>query len=233
MRGFSATRAGEVLHRAAQMTTGTRSGTGRVRLIGGKVTVAVLGALLAVAVVHLWPKSSSGSPTVVLQWENEFLLDGGALSDTEVGLVKVWAVHTLRQAYSGFAVELSERDGTNVIHVRDACTHPRCAPDTAGETWPLSKSSNVYYSVLAERALHYAKERPRDRTGVLMGLGQGIGATAAHEFAHEWPLGMPTIDQRRDQGGYDYYTFDRYQHFYGQLHWTEPSLQFLRKHLRY
>jgi hypothetical protein len=204
-----------------------------VRLIGGKATLAFFGALLAVAVASLWPKSSSGVPTIALQWENDFLLDGRALSHAEIGLVKLWADHTLRRAYSGLAVEVSQRDGTNVIHVRNACTHPRCAPDTAGETWPLSKSSNVYYEVLAQRALRYVKDRAGGRTVVLMGLGQGIGATAAHEFAHEWPLDLPTIDQRHDEGGYDYYTFDRYQHFYGQLHWTEPSLEFLRKHLRY
>ncbi len=69
------------------MASGTESRTGRTRLIGGRVTLAVLGALLTVAVAGLWPKSSSGVPTVVLQWENQFLLDGRALSDAEVRLV--------------------------------------------------------------------------------------------------------------------------------------------------
>ncbi len=211
----------------------TRDRTGRVRLIGGRVTFAAIAALSAVAVMNLWPKSSFGIPTVVLRWENEFTLDERALSEAEIGLVKLWAVHTLRRAYSGFAVEVSDRDGTNIIHVRNACTRARCEPDSAGDTWPLSKSSNVYYGVLAKRALGHARERSGDRMHVLIGLGQGIGATAAHEFAHEWPLRMPTVDQRRDEDGYDYYTFDRYQHFYGQLHWTESSLKLLQKNLRY
>jgi hypothetical protein len=126
-----------------------------------------------------------------------------------------------------------ERDGTNIIHIRDVCTHVRCDADSAGDTWPLSKSSNVYYSVLAKRALSHATGQRNDRMHVLMGLGQGIGATAALELGHEWPIGMPTVDQRHDEGGYDYYTFDRYHHFYGQLHWTEASLTLLQKNLRY
>ena len=169
----------------------------------------------------------------MLKWENTFTLDGRVLSDTEIELVKLWAVHTMRRAHSGFAIELSKRDGTNIIHIRDVCTHVRCDADSAGDTWPLSKSSNVYYSVLAKRALSHATGQRNDRMHVLMGLGQGIGATAAHEVGHEWPIGMPTVDQRHDGGGYDYYTFDRYHHSYGQLHWTEASLTLLRKNLRY
>ncbi len=40
----------------------------------------------------------------MLQWENEFTLGGRALSDDEIGLVKFWAVHTMRRAYSGLRV---------------------------------------------------------------------------------------------------------------------------------
>lgn len=215
------------------MLASIRDRADRVRLIGGKAALVAMAALTALAVVYVWPKSTFGVATVALQWENTFALDGRPLDETEIAVVKLWAAHTMRRAYSGFAVEVSEGHGTNVIHIRDACAQPECDADSAGDTWLFSKSSNVYYNVLARRALSHGKQQNGDRMQVLRGLGQGIGATAAHELGHEWPIRMPSVDQRHDKNGYDYYSFDRPEHFYGQLHWTEDSLKLLRKSLRY
>jgi RHS repeat-associated protein len=199
-------------------------------VVGGIATLA------AATYVYLLPRSErplvsgGGLRVVSLVWSNDFLLPtsrGGTssadvVSPSEVAEVKLWTYQTMRLAYSGWAVVISEGGGTNRIVINQAY------PNSAGDTRPFASTSDVNLNQLAAMArTHTPAGAPR--TELLAALGRGIGATAAHEFAHQ----MGVDHQDHDAFSYDYDSADVPQHFYGQLHWTGSARTILERKLRY
>ena len=101
-------------------------------------------------------------------------------------------------------------------------------PNNAGDTRPFASTSDVNFNQLAGMAKsHTPAGTPRAE--FLAALGRGIGATAAHEFAHQ----VGVDHQNYDAFAYDYDSADVPQHFYGQLHWAGPARRILEGKLRY
>jgi RHS repeat-associated protein len=206
--------------------------TGQFTLVEAGILAAVI-AVLAGAYLHSYPASQnifgSGSRIYVVsfEWQNEFTLGGGRFTAEEVELVKLWTYQTMRLAYSGYRVLVSEGGrGTNRMIVKRGGAYN----DYAGSTILGSIASEINYDLLADRALNYAPNK-QDRREIAAGIGRGVGATAAHEFGHQ--VGLRWMDTTRDPNTYDFHSSDRFSQYYGQLHWLPQNLAELQKKVSY
>jgi hypothetical protein len=192
--------------------------------------VAIVATLAAVTYAHFMPRSQnpfgSGLHLVAFDWRNRFTLGKGELTPEEVEVVKLWTYQTVRLAYSGFAVTVSEGGGTNRMVVKQSGS----LGGYAGSTLLGQAASEIGYDILENHARFYAPNK-NDRRGIAAGIGRGIGATAAHELAHQ--VGVPWMDQTRDPNGYDFHSSDRFSQYYGQLHWIPANIPELQKRLGY
>jgi RHS repeat-associated protein len=195
------------------------------------VTIVAIVATLAVATfTHFMPRSQnpfgSGLHVLAFDWRNRFTLGKGELTSEEIEIVKLWTYQTARLAFSGFAVTVSEGGGTNRMIVKQS----ESVGGYAGSTLLGQAASEIGYDVLESRARYYAPNKS-DRREIAAGIGRGIGATAAHELAHQ--VGVPWMDQTRDPNGYDFHSSDRFSQYYGQLHWIPANIPELQKRLGY
>jgi RHS repeat-associated protein len=205
--------------------------TGEFSVVTVAAVTAIVGTLAAIATVQaLSPRSQrfgflgGGVAIVSFSWQNQFVLGREQLDATDVETIKLWAYQTMRQAFSGLTVSLSEGSGTNYITVND--NYP---PGNAGDTRLFfARTSDVNFGILAGLARSYTPPGTA-RSELMAAIGRGVGATSAHEFAHQMQVGH----QDFDANAYDYDSADNAQHFYGQLHWTPGAWQRLQQRLSY
>jgi hypothetical protein len=67
-----------------------------------------------------------------------------------------------------------------------------------------------------------------NRHDIVLGLARGLGASAAHEFGHQKNF---VDDNGTDPYSYDYYTAERSQEYFDDLHWTQPAWDKMKKNL--
>jgi hypothetical protein len=164
-------------------------------------------------------------------------LDTASLNDSDKSAIKRHALETLRRAYASFDVRFAEgASGARLIRVEDTpyISDPQqlIGFGAAGVTYPLSTVSSVRVDVLWNAEMAAARctditHCTRTRTELLNGLGQGIGATAAHELGHEAAFGFAT-DQHCDDC-YDGNSSTGYTHFFGNKHWSDRAMQMMRR----
>jgi hypothetical protein len=84
---------------------------------------------------------------------------------------------------------------------------------------------SVSFRTLGSQAVGNA---PRDatRARIIEAIGQGIGRTAAHEFAHQILVSV-NLHDTKDPDSYENGISDRPSQFYGALHWAfaKPQLE--------
>ena len=195
-------------------------------------SLVVVGTVLTISAIsylgYQYYKWKNSTVFLGVEWRNLWTLgydDKQAsfnyLSDEEISIVKMSAYEELRKAVSGFKVVVTEGGGTNKIIVSPELGVCGSTPNFA------STVSKVYYQKQDSNARSYSKERGiTDKGQILIALGKGIGATAAHEFSHQ--MGFPS-DPLTDRLSWDYGSCDRPEHYFEELHWSTPALENLRK----
>ncbi len=153
---------------------------------------------------------------------------GGPVTEQEWMIVKAESTSVLKGAFAGFPLTISaSRDAFWRLRVR-LTTPGRHKVPVAGETRALGRfgaSSDINFDVLALAAITYAPEGA-SRDTILRGIGRGIGRTAAHELAHAILGPSAVMDQATDEDSFEFHSFARPAHFYGEPHWTaaRPAL---------
>lgn len=148
---------------------------------------------------------------------------GGPITEAEAADVQGLARRELQAAFAEFAITITHRREAfwrvavgSMVPVRRRAPFP-----AAGETWAMGRFggySHVGSRVLAHSALTYAP-LGASREEILRGIGRGIGRTAAHELAHAI-LGPSSVMDTRDELSYEFHSFAREAHYYGDLHWS-------------
>jgi RHS repeat-associated protein len=202
--------------------------SGRSVLTAGLVGIGI-GVTLAAIASLAWRPARTSTEQVSISYQNKFTIrlgngKDGDLSGSEVELVKTWFRFGFYQAFSGLGVQLLEGGNSqHRVEVLDDC----CGGD-AGVTdgW----RSKVSYAAVASRAREYAGTRPRDE--VVRGMGYGLAAIVAHEVFHQYT--GAELHNLNDETTYDHHMPLRSpSKFYGQPHWSEGALHFLRKRLAF
>lgn len=179
---------------------------------GFGVTVAVVAVLAAASYVTWLPNSQGlfGGARIVVadfRWDNDFtiLTDDGidALSLAETEQVKLWALQTLRLAYSGYRIQVAEGGGTNHLFVKN---RSELDPRHCGDTLFNQVASDISYGCAQNIAYQFREYVSGDRSQIVAGIGRTIGFVAAHELGHQ--LRLPQMDQNRNPEYYDYYAAD-------------------------
>jgi RHS repeat-associated protein len=193
------------------------------------VGLAVASIIAAITVIGVVYKLTRPMPTrfVSFEWKNKWTFRNENLSIEEIQETKNLALESFRMAFVGFGVVVTNGQGGNRIIV-DGFS----GGSEVGMTPPLQNYSYVYYDdirILADRIGHDCGIDERNE--VLRGIGKGIGRVAAHEFGHQ---GFPTftIHNTDDPNSYDYRDGgDTWALYYGELHWSERSLEGMRRDL--
>jgi RHS repeat-associated protein len=156
-------------------------------------------------------------------WRNTWSYEGDNMfSESEVATIKYIAQETVKEAFLGFRVIISEGGGTN-----KAIVTPQL--DNCGQTaFVGSNNSKLSYPTIRNAALRYAQQRGlTSRSSIVEALGRGIGATAAHEFNHQFGYGGESNNPQT----YDYFSCDTPEHFFDKLHWSDNALQSIKKNV--
>ncbi|MGE3512989.1 MAG: proteasome assembly chaperone 4 family protein [Vicinamibacterales bacterium] len=155
---------------------------------------------------------------------------GGPIDKEEASRIQRLARRELEQAFAGMPIRITARaDAFWRVSVSALLPTRRRSPfPAAGETWPMGRFggvSHVSFRVLAHAALRYAPAGA-SRDEILLGVARGVGRTAAHELAHAILGPSPTMDGRDDEESYEFHSFARAAHYYGELHWNDarPAL---------
>jgi hypothetical protein len=198
------------------------------------VTRCVLSVVLA-AVSAASCRSRPEPVAVNVVFVNTWKVGGEVLSAGEQAQVKRAALATMRGAFAGFDVTVSDGSSrVRVIRVEDT-PYGRMQFGAAGVTYPAAHVSSVRFDVLAN--LELASVQCRDfahcaamsRDRLLEGLGHGVGATAAHELGHQ--AGFRFGLDSRCGDCYDSSDSSSYTHFFGPLRWSDRALQIMRRTL--
>ena len=160
---------------------------------------------------------------------------GGPLTAQEIAAIRQISRAEVERALADLRINLTDNQNAfwrvSVVGTTGGNPTFKMPFASAGESHvfgPLGSWGSVGFLILAHNAIEYA---PPDasRRAIVEGIGRGIGRAAVHEFAHQ-ALGLDNlahIDNRTDQGSYEYGNADRASQYYGQLHWTTawPILQ--------
>lgn len=176
---------------------------------------------------------SPGRPvTVGILFESPWMLGHEALSASDESLVRRRALETLRDAFEGFDVRIVEGGaGDRLIRIEDtpfaSTSRDYSTFGAAGVTYPAARVSSVRRDVLFNEELAALHCRDiagcaKSREEVLEGLGQGVGATAAHELGHQRDFGF-AVDSRCGDC-YDGRSSSGAAHFFGELRWSDRAL---------
>jgi RHS repeat-associated protein len=191
---------------------------------------AVVGIITVIAAIsyggYLYYKSLRTSVRASWVWENNWTSpdEKGLLNDGEIQIVKQTAYATFKRAYTGFNVDSIEGLGGNrEIHIS------RLLDEGVGNTYPSSKSSTVFYPNMVSTLLQVVRTNRlvKNRAELIEALGNGIGATAAHELGHQASLGFTTHISA--QGFYDTKGLDgtSTDHFFGVLRWSPEAIELI------
>jgi hypothetical protein len=190
--------------------------------------VAVVLAISAVAC------GGRGPVTVSIEFRNSWTIGGVPLAAAEQRVVRSAAVGTLRAAFSAFDVRVAEDDriASHRIVVSDT---PYSAPmyfGGVGLTRATAADSSVHadglfsaeLTVLGCESMLRCAAKTREK--LVVGLGVGIGATAAHELGHQ--RGLAFTHHAACDSCYDSATSTSFTHFFGRKHWSPDSLHAMR-----
>jgi hypothetical protein len=203
--------------------------------MAGQIRILATALTLALSVVSCRRPPVNVDVVFATSWK----FDTASLIDSDQSSIKRHALETLRHAYAGFDVRFAEgATGARLIRVEDTpyVSNPQqlIGFGAAGVTYPLSTVSSVRVDVLwnAEMAAAGCTDIThctRTRTELLNGLGQGIGATAAHELGHQAAFGFAT--DLPCEECYDGNTSTSFNHFFGNKHWSDRAMQMMRRAL--
>jgi RHS repeat-associated protein len=171
---------------------------------------------------------------VQMRWDTAFrdFNSSNSLSSAEIQDVKSTAKTEFERAYRGFNVEIDETAERKIIINDDWGSGMGTSGGTEnGSTAPagFSATSFVYYNVLkfGINEINSKMGLNKSRSELVHGLGQGIGATAAHELGHQ--ANLEYISHNVTQGYYDSKETTAEgggdTHFFGQLKWTPEALE--------
>jgi len=172
-----------------------------------------------------------------MAFHNSWTIGGVRLSDDEQRRVRDVAIHTLRQAFSGFDVVVVD-DGVTAPHRIIVEDTPYSSPmyfSGVGVTAPTSTVSSVRADGLfgAELSVVGCESMTRcpakTREQLVTGLGVGIGATAAHELGHQ--RGLAFTRHAACDDCYDSARSTSYAHFFGRKRWSEDAVRIMRSRL--
>ncbi len=175
---------------------------------------------------------------VSMSFGNSWTIAGERLTADEQRSVRDAAVRTLHEAFAGFDVEIveAERGAPHKILVEDT---PYSAPmyfSGVGVTLPTTTVSSVRADGLLGAELSVIGCESVTRCGaktrqeLLIGLGVGIGATAAHELGHQ--RGLDFTRHAACDDCYDSARSTSYTHFFGRKRWSGEALRIMRLRLR-
>jgi hypothetical protein len=144
---------------------------------------------------------------------------GGHLSPVEIAVIKRVANEEVRRAFRGYRVVISgtPRSFWRVAVIKEMGFKLPWAGATVS-LGPLGGLGRVAFTSLAINALSNAPPAAT-RQEIVVGIGRGIGHAAIHEFAHQI-LGSGLLQESSDKTAYECETADRFEQYYGQLHWT-------------
>lgn len=191
-------------------------------------------ALIGVSILSCGPRR----PIVVaVTFTTNWTFGGRSFDARDRALVEETALRTLREAFTGFAVDFVEQpDGDRVIRVEDtpAATnrHQLISFGATGVTYPFSRLSSVRIDVLFNNELAVLKcgrgtPCSKGEAELLEGLGRGVGATAAHELGHQAELGFTHDIDCADC--YDGQSSTSYTHFFGVKHWSDAAMSRMKR----
>jgi hypothetical protein len=187
-------------------------------------------------VIAAW---SCGARTirVGVAFENTWRVGNDTLTDQEQLIVRQRALQTLRQAFGGFGVAVTDgRDADRLVIVDTgfvAGLGPAGQPAPVGETFPFARASSVHLdetfrTLMAVTGCSAMIGCPaRTRAELVDALGVGIGSTAAHELGHQ--VGLRFAVDSRCADCYDSHTSNTYQHFFGTKHWSDQAMTIMRR----
>jgi len=194
-------------------------------LMAGLVVAGIVAAIAIIGFIWIF-KSKIPTPIVTFEWRNDWsYVTRPDLDSSEIDEVKRFTIETFRGAFSraGFGVVVSAGGGTNKIII---------SPDLGagtGSTRPFSSVSEVYYPVIRSAAGRYATQlNITNRHDIVLGIARGLGAAAAHEFGHQKNF---VFDNGTDPYSYDYYSGERPQEYYEDLHWTQQAWDSMKSNL--
>lgn len=145
---------------------------------------------------------------------------GGAIRPEEQSQIESIARAELERAYAGLRIRFTSQPSAlyRVSVVQDI---PARALPVAGASRRLPLGGGigeVSFRTLGSQAVANAP-RGATRAGIVEAIGNGIGRTAAHEFAHQI-LTNVNLHDTKDQDSYENGISDRPSQFYGTLHWA-------------
>lgn len=204
--------------------------------------MAVIGSVLLLAAAWLWILAARSNhhvidagfwfePVTYELTEPEAGRLGGAITEQEMTNIATAASSEIARAFAGLRIKFSDRrDATYRVRVVQELHNPRApwAVGPAGESRAitgLGGQGTLNFHNLANNAIAHAPPSA-DRATMIVAIGKGIGAAAAHEFAHQL-LGMAPIHDTTDVQSYEYRSADRREQYYSELHWdiAWPLLQ--------
>jgi hypothetical protein len=189
------------------------------------IYLRIWGSILAAVLV-----GAGCSPRPALRvgviFDNNWILGPVALGADEQARIRAAAFSTLREAFSGFAVDFAE-DASRDRLIRLDRHLLRLGATPIG-----SKVSNVsldavnltLLTVVGCRDLASCDRRPRAE--LIDALGRGFGATAAHELGHQ--AGLLFVRDIDCADCWDGVSAAHRSHFFGGKHWSPAALAMMR-----
>jgi RHS repeat-associated protein len=198
--------------------------SGNFTLTEAAIVVGVISVIAAIFYGIYYIKNLKTPIRASWKWENTWeSIDGkGLLNESEILTVKQTAYATFKEAFSGFNVNSIEGGGGD----REIYVSKQLG-DGVGATYPISKSSIVYYPNMRFTLNEVVKSNNLSKTRFEMieALGKGLGATAAHEIGHQY--GLEFISHQPAQGFYNTKELNStsVDHFFGKLKWSPDTFE--------
>ena len=146
---------------------------------------------------------------------------GGPLTAEERARIQHVARREVETAFADFRIRVTdESDAFYRVRVAQVLTH-RNRYAASGESHvfgPLGGYGAVSFITLAAQAMAFAPPHA-NRAAIVDAIGRGIGRAAVHEFAHQiLPRGPMHVT--RDVASYEYWSSNRAEQYYGEMHWS-------------
>jgi hypothetical protein len=154
---------------------------------------------------------------------------GGPLDDSERTTVREVARQELRQAFSGWRLEITDNPRAHYrVRVLQRFAETRLRRFGVAESrslGPLGGDGAVSFSALAPIAVTLAPPGTT-RPELVEAIGRGLGRVAAHELAHQIVPGH-NLHASADPSSYDFDDLNRVSQFYGPARWdlARPRLE--------
>jgi hypothetical protein len=153
---------------------------------------------------------------------DNWALGPAVLSESEIAIVKETAMATLRQAYDGYSVSFTEgADAERIIRVNRGGFMAGATP--IGSRVSRVSIDGTYLSLFVVAGCQgLATCTTKSRAELVVALGRGIGATAAHELGHQ--AGLRFCRDSPCAECYDSGRSSTREHFFGTKHWSPAAV---------